>query len=119
MVPFLAPLVIEGICFQHYLPSGPMGRPTSGVNHARTLVIKGLQSVVVGHSHQRDFWETTRADGQKMFGLVVGCYDEGLHEYAKGTQHNWWSGLCMLHEAHDGSAEPAFYSTDYVLEKYL
>ena len=36
VVPFLAPLVIEGICFQHYLPSGPMGRPTSGVNHARS-----------------------------------------------------------------------------------
>lgn len=117
--PFLKPLVKEGICFQHYLTSGPMGKAVGGVNHARTLVLKGLQSVVVGHSHQRDYWETVRADGQRMFGLVVGCYDEGGHEYAATTQHNWWSGLCMLHETRDGTAEPAFYSLDYVKAKYL
>lgn len=119
VVPFLSPLVLEGICFIHYLPSGPLGRPTSGVNHARSLVLKGMMSVVVGHSHQRDFYETTRIDGNKMFGLVVGCYDEGEHSYAEGTQQNWWSGLVMLHEAANGSAEPAFYSTDYVLRNYL
>lgn len=116
--PFLKPLVVEGICFQHYLPSGAMGKPTGGVNHARSLILKGMMSMVVGHSHQRDFFEMTRADGQKMFGLVVGCYDEGFHEYAHATQHNWWSGLVMLHEAHDGAAEPAFYSTEYIQRKY-
>lgn len=119
VVPFLEPLIVQGIMFQHYLPSGPMGRPTSGVNHARSLIVKGLQSIVVGHSHQRDFYETTRADGSKLFGLVVGCYDEEKHAYALGTQHNWWSGLCMLNEAQKGRAEPAFYSIDYVLRKFL
>lgn len=118
VVPFLQPLNLQGICFQHYLPSGAMGKPCSGVNHARTLVMKGLQSMVVGHSHSRDFWETTRADGQKMFGLVVGCYDEGDHHYAHGTQHNWWSGLVMLNEAQEGHAEPAFYSMEYVRRRY-
>lgn len=115
---FLQPAVIEGILFQHYLPSGPMGKPTSGVNHARSLVLKAMMSTVVGHSHQRDFYEMTRADKRKMFGLVVGCYDEGGHGYAAATQHNWWSGLVMLHESKQGTAEPAFYSLDYVLRKY-
>lgn len=119
VVPFLQPIVLEGICFQHYLPSGPMGRPTAGVNHARTLIMKAMMSTVVGHSHLRDFYETTRADGTKMFGLVVGCYDEGEHEYAKATQSQWWSGLCMIHEAHDGTGEPAFYSMSYIKGKYL
>lgn len=118
VVPFLQPLVLQDILFQHYLPSGAMGKPVSGVNHARTLVMKGLQSTVVGHSHGRDFWETTRADGQKMFGLVVGCYDQGEHSYAAGTQHNWWSGLVMLNEAERGQMEPAFFSMDYVTRRY-
>lgn len=117
--PFLKPLVKEEIAFLHYLPSGGMGRPVGGVNHARSLVQKGLQSTVVGHSHQRDYHETVRTDGRRLFGLVVGCFDMGDHSYASGTQHNWWSGLVMLHEVAGGSAEPAFWSTDHVLRKYL
>lgn len=117
--PFLAPLVKCGILFQHYLPSGPLGKPTSGVNHARSLILKAMMSTVVGHSHQRDFYETTRADHEKMFGLVVGCFDEGPHSYAQGTQHAWWSGLVMLNECYRGSAEPAFYSMDYLRRGFL
>lgn len=115
---FLTPLVKQGIMFQHYLPSGPLGKPTSGVNHARSLILKSMMSTVVGHSHQRDFYETVRGDHRKMFGLVVGCFDQGKHSYARGTQHAWWSGLVMLNEADRGSAEPAFYSMDYLLRKF-
>lgn len=116
--PFLQPFVLEGILFQHYLTNGPMGKPVSGVNHARSLVLRGLQSCVVGHSHQRQYWETTRADGQRLFGLVAGGYVDGKHDYALGTQKDWWSGLTILHEVKRGSAEPAFYSLDYVVRKY-
>jgi hypothetical protein len=116
--PFLQPVELEGIVFQHYLPSGPMGRAVSGAGHARTLVLKGLQSTVVGHSHQRQYWETTRADGRRVFGLVVGSYVDGRHDYALGTQKDWWNGLTILHEVKQGSAEPAFYSADYIRRKY-
>lgn len=115
--PFLKPLTKEGICFQHYFTSGVMGKPIGGVNHARTLVLKNYQSSVCGHSHSRDYWEDVRADGQKVFGLVVGCYDEGDHHYTT-EQRRWWSGLVMLHESHEGQGEPAFYSTDYVKAKF-
>lgn len=114
---FLTPLMVDGICFQHYFTSGVMGKPIGGVNHARTLVLKNYQSSVCGHSHSRDYWEDVRADGQKIFGLVVGCFDEGSHHYTT-EQRRWWSGLVMLHQARDGQAEPAFYPTDYVKAKY-
>lgn len=116
--PFLKPFGLEGICFQHYLTNGPMGKPVSGVNHARSLVLRGLQSTVVGHSHQRQYWETTRADGQRLFGLVAGSYVDGKHDYALGTQKDWWNGLTILHEVKRGAAEPAFYSADYLVRKY-
>ncbi|WP_373088729.1 metallophosphoesterase [Zhongshania sp.] len=118
VVDYMKPLVIDGIAFQHYFTSGVMGRPIGGVNHARTLVLKNYMSSVCGHSHMRDYWEDTRTDGQRIFGLVVGCYDEGDHHYTE-EQKRWWSGLVMLHEVEDGSAEPAFFSTDYVLRRYL
>ena len=119
VVPFLSPLVIEEIAFQHYFTSGVMGRPVGGVNHARSLVAKNYMSSVCGHSHLRDFYEDVDAIGRKRFGLVAGCYDEGPHHYAHGAQHRWWSGLVMLHAAKNGTAEPAFYSTAYVKDRYL
>lgn len=118
VVPFLKPLVLDGIVFQHYFTSGVMGKPIGGVNHARALVTSTLQSCVCGHSHLRDFWETTRPDGKKVFGLVVGCFDEGAHEYTT-EQKRWWSGLVMLNEVEDGQAEPHFLSLQYLKEKYL
>ena len=118
VVPFLSPLVIEDIAFQHYFTSGVMGRPIGGDNCARSLINKGHMSSVVGHSHLRDYSETTRFDGKRVFGLVAGCYDTGDHHYTT-EQARWWSGLVMLNDAREGYAEPAFFSMEYVLEKYL
>lgn len=115
--PFLKPLKKQGILFQHYFTSGVMGKPIGGVNHARTLVLKNYQSSVCGHSHARDYYEDVRGDGQRVFGLVVGCFDEGDHHYTT-EQRRWWSGLVVLNEAWDGSAEPAFWSMDYLKRKY-
>lgn len=119
VTPFLEPKQIHNICFQHYFTSGIMGKPISGDYAAAHLVKKNYMSCVAGHSHLRQYWETTDIAGRKRFGLVVGCYDEGEHSYAKGSDHQWWSGLTMLHEVNDGQAEPAFYNLDYVLNKYL
>lgn len=119
VVPFLRPLVIHDIAFQHYFTSGVMGRPIGGVNHARSLVAKNYMSSVCGHSHLRDFYEDVDAVGRKRFGLVTGCYDEGEHHYAASTQHRWWSGLVMLNDVHQGGAEPSFWSLNYVKDKYL
>lgn len=120
VVPFLEPLAIERICFQHYLVSGVMGKAVGGVNHARTLVLKGNMSTVVGHSHCFDWWEDVRADHGKIFGCVVGCFEDPTHlpNYAQHTAHHWWSGLVMLHDVKDGYGEPARYSFDYLERKY-
>lgn len=115
---FLTPIVIEDICFQHYFTAGILGKPIGGVTVARTLLSKHHQSCVQGHSHQRAFHEDVRADGHRLFGLVVGCYTEGAFVYTT-EQRLWWSGLVILHEARDGTAEPAFYSLPYVKAKYL
>jgi len=117
-VPFLQPLNIENIAFQHYFTSGVMARPIGGENHAASLVKKGYMSCVAGHSHMRDYWETTDVVGRKRFGLVVGCFDEGNHHYTS-EQDRWWSGVYMLHDVEDGQCEPVPYNMKYMLENYL
>lgn len=116
---FLSPLLLHNIAFQHYFTSGVMGRPIGGVNHARSLVAKNYMSSVCGHSHIRDYYEDVDAVGRRRFGLVAGCFDEGEHHYAHGTQHRWWSGVVLLHDVHDGHAEPSFWATSYLKEKFL
>jgi len=119
VIPFLEPLILEGIVFQHYFTSGVMCRAISGDNAAMAMVKKNHRSSVAGHSHLRQYWETSGIDGVRIFGLSVGCYDEGDHSYAKGSQHLWWHGLVMLNEVDGtGSAEPAFYSMRYLKQRY-
>ena len=117
VVPFLKPLVIDEIAYQHYFTSGVMGRPIGGENHAASLVKKGYMSCVVGHSHMRDYWETVDVSGRKRFGLVSGCYDEGDHHYTTEGRR-WWSGLTMLHEVNQGQCSPAFFDLSYLIREY-
>lgn len=115
--PFLEPVELDGICYKHYHTSGIMGRPIGGDNHAASLVKKAYKSTVVGHSHMRDFWETSDICGKKIFGLVVGCYTDHPHEYTT-EQERWWSGLVYLHDVNDGQAEPEFLTIDWLRRKY-
>jgi len=115
--PFLKPYVAQGIAFKHYATSGIMGRPVSGDNAATNLVKKGFHSTVVGHSHMRGYFETTDITGDRLFGLVAGCYYDHDDHYSSETER-FWRGLVMLHEAQDGSCEPAWYSMDYIKSRY-
>lgn len=118
VLPFLKPLNLEGILFQHYFTSGIMGRPISGYNHGRALTQKMHKSSVCGHTHCREFYEDVTGHGERIIGLVVGCFDEGNHHYTT-EQRRWWSGIVELCEVQKGSAEPFFYNLDYLLRKYL
>lgn len=117
VVPFLDPLEVDGICYKHYHTSGVMGRPIGGENQAASLVKKAYKSIVVGHSHTRDFWETTDVCGKRIFGLVCGCYVEGEFDYTT-EQSRWWSGLVYLHDVVNGQAEPEWLHIDYLRRKY-
>lgn len=103
---FLEPVVVDGMLLQHYAISGLMGRPISGENHARTLLLKGFTSCAVGHSHLWDYKELTRADGRKIQAFVCGWYGdpEQVEAYAGPAQKLWWSGVTLLRGLEDGYA---------------
>ena len=115
--PFLKPYCVQGIAFKHYHTSGIMGKAIGGDHHAANLVKKGFHSCVVGHSHLRGYFETTDIMENRLFGLVAGCYFEHEDHYTTEGARSW-RGLVMLHEAIDGSCEPAWYSMDYIKQRY-
>ena len=117
VVPFLQPIVIEGVVFCHYICSGVMGR---SISSARIGLTKRHQSFVQGHVQQRDIAEGVRADGKRITGIMGGIFyshDEGYIT----PQHNTgstWSGVWMLHDVQDGEFDYMPVSIDYLEAKY-
>jgi len=101
--PFKECLTIKGISFSHYFTTGAMGRPISGINIGNSMIGKLHCSAVQGHSHLISHQESTRPDGQKIFGLSAGCYSHPDYKenWCKDTEYQWWRGVITL-EGLDG-----------------
>lgn len=116
---FLDRVEHEGITYAHYFTSGVMGRPIGGEHHATSLINKQHTSCVVGHSHLRDFSERTDANGNRIIGVVVGCYLEEYEAYAGPANLMWWKGIVSLNNVDGkGGADPEFISLDTLQEIY-
>lgn len=114
-LPFLTPLIVNGVVFCHYLISGVMGRP---ITTASALLSKKHQSCVVGHQQGRSVATSSKADGSQITAIISGsCY---LHdEEFMGVQGNkHWRGVVMLHEVKDGSFDEMFVSLDFLKQRY-
>lgn len=114
---FLKPVVIDGIAYIHYLPTGVEGRPASS---AVALVNKGHNSVTVGHIQTADICIKTALDGRRIIGLMCGAaylHDEDylppLQNMATRRQ------IVMKHEVNGrGDYDPMFVSLSYLKRKY-
>ena len=114
-VPFLEPIVIEGIAFCHYFVSGVMGNPCTT---ARALLTKHHQSCIAGHQQGRDIAYGKRADGSEMTALIAGsCYEHNEH-YLNHQTNNHWRGLYVLHDVENGSFDEMAISLKYLRRRY-
>lgn len=118
VIPFLQPLVVDGIVYQHYFTSGVMNSAISGVNPARMMLNKGHMSCTCGHSHLRDFAEDTRWDGKKIQALVAGVFQDYEADYAGPANALWWSGLIVKRQVTDGNYDLEFVSMEQLKEMY-
>lgn len=114
-VPFLEPIVIEGIAFSHYFVSGIMGNPCTT---ARTLLTKHHQSCIAGHQQGRDIAYGKRADGTEMTAIICGSCYEHDEAYLNHQTNNHWRGLYILHDVKDGAYDEMPVSLRYLRKKY-
>jgi predicted phosphodiesterase len=114
--PLTEPAEIFGVNFAHYFTSGVLGKPIFGINHAKALVSKTYSNVVVGHTHTRSFWEDTSIHGEKLMGIVAGCYYE--HDLKFSTENDRkWTGLIWL-TVEDSEINPEFIGIQQIKEEY-
>lgn len=105
VVPFKDVVDLNGVAVSHYFATGLRGMPISGDNPARTMLLKNHMSSIQGHSHVWDIKELSSVTGEKMFGLVGGCYvhDEMVEEWNKDTVHFWNNCITVLTDVNNGS----------------
>lgn len=82
----------------HYFTSGLMGRAVSGVQPAYNLIKTQFESCIQAHKHTFDYAEYTKANGEKVQGVVAGCFVDPRKDfsYAKTSKKLWWNGVLML-----------------------
>ena len=109
---------VDGIYYAHYLVSGIAGRAISGEHHAASLLAKKYTSCSVGHSHTADYCIKTQANGNKIMGLVGGCFHEHFADFAGEANKLYWKGLVVKRNVEKGNYDVQFVSIDYLKKKY-
>lgn len=117
-IPFLTPVEIDGVSYQHYFTSGIMGRPISGERHAQTLILKQLASCTQGHSHLFDYCVRSDVRGQKIHGCVVGVYQDYIADYAGPANALWNPGVVVKRGVENGSYDIEHISLKRIKDAY-
>ena len=115
VVPYLEPIVIDGIAFCHFFPSGVLGRP---ITTARMLLTKKHMSCVAGHQQGRDIAYSSKADGTSMMGLIAGSFYQHDESYLSPQTNRHWRGVYMLHEVVNGACDEMAVSMNFLKTRY-
>lgn len=113
--PFLQPVVINGVAFCHFFPSGVMDRP---ITTARALLTKLHMSAFAGHQQGRDIAHARRADGRDLTAIISGSFYQHDEKYLSRFSNGHWRGFYMLHEVRDGSLDYMGVSIDFLRRRF-
>lgn len=117
VVPFLTPIIIDGVSYCHYFPNNMTGKPLTGT--AQNMLKTIGCSFTMGHRQTLDV--ATRflpTSGQQQWGLICGA--AYVHEeHYKGVQGNHhWRGIVVKHNVKNGSYDPLFIGMDWLEREY-
>lgn len=104
-VPFLTPVVMDGITYVHYWQGNGTSQPMGmGKYPAQVLLREKHCSTVVGHNHMKDKAELVDGLGRRLIGISAGCFfdPDQWENYANQSNRAWWKGLIVLRDVRDG-----------------
>lgn len=113
--PFLHPVFINGVGFNHYWPVGAMGRPAAS---PAAIISKLHMSCIAGHQQGKQIAYGKRADGKPVTAIVVGSYYLHDESYMDKLSNRHWRGLLIMNEVVDGTFDELLLSIDYLEKKY-
>lgn len=116
-IPFLVPLVIQDVRFQHYFTTGVKNLPVGGNHQAFTLLAKEHSSCVMGHTHTLDR-AIQPAGGKFIQSAVVGCYVDYHMDWAGPSNGKWNRGIYIMKDVENGMWNDEWISIDKLKATY-
>lgn len=113
--PFLQPVVIDGIAYCHYFPTGKLGKPAGS---ARQIISQHHMSAFAGHAQGRDIAYAKRIDGKKMTAIICGSFYQHDETYMPIPSNQHWRGIYVLHEVDDGQFDEMPVSLGFLEAEY-
>lgn len=115
VIPFLVPIIIDGVCYSHYFPTGVMGRAATT---ASAMVSKLHMSCIAGHQQGKQVAYGKRPDGSTITCIIAGSCYEHNEFYMDHQTNKHWRGILVLNEVVDGCFDELFVSLKYLRSKY-
>jgi hypothetical protein len=115
VIPFLQPVVIDGIAYCHYFVTGVAGRPAGT---AQAQLNKQHMSCIAGHQQGLQFASAYRGDGSRITSIIAGSCYEHDEDYLSPQGNRHWRGILVLHEVDNGSFDLMPVSLNYLNRKY-
>lgn len=113
--PYLQPVTVDGIVYNHYFPTGQMGHPCTT---ARSILNKYHMSCFAGHQQGRDIAYARRADGSTITAIISGSFYQHDEDYLSPITNSVWKGVWVLHEVQNGAFDEMPVSISYLKRKY-
>lgn len=115
VIPFLEPIIIDGVAYCHYFVTGLAGRPAAT---AAAQFRKTNMSCIAGHQQGLQIATASRADGARLTSVIAGSCYEHDEDYLGHQGNNHWRGVLVLHEVHNGQFDLMPVSLDFLKRKY-
>lgn len=108
----------DGILFAHFFPTGVSGRPIGGERPAHMLLAKNGMSSIAAHSHTLDFATRRTVADQHLNGLIVGCYQDYINDWAGPIGKFWQAGVVVLRNVNEGNFDFQWISLEALKAEY-
>ncbi len=109
---------VEGILFAHFFPTGISGRPVGGERPAHMLLNKHGTSSIQFHTHTLDFATRRTVEGRIINGIVGGCYQDYINDWAGNIGNFWRAGVVLLHNVENGNFDFQWISLEQLRAAY-
>lgn len=108
----------DGLLFAHFFITGISGRPVGGERPAHMLIAKNGCSCIAAHSHTLDYAVRRTVSGRELNGLVTGCYQDYVNDWAGNIGNLWKAGVSVLRNVEDGQYNFQWISLEALKAEY-
>lgn len=115
VIPYLEPIVINGVAFCHYFTSGVLGRPCTS---AQMQLAKKHMSCISGHQQGFQMHTAYNASGKRLTSIIAGSCYEHNEDYLNHQTNNHWRGCLLMHNVKEGEFDLVQVPLHYLQERY-